>query len=110
MRSSLLTPDAAREVIAALRSAVPGIAFAVERLGSGFAHEPAYVPRWDSADPKAVGEVEELLADGLVKLLARHEELDSDTLLGGGPRGRRRGRDADPLGQRWAAGDQRSRG
>ncbi len=84
VRSSLLTPAAAREVIAALRSAVPGIAFAVERLGSGFAHESAYVPRWDSADPKAVGAVEDLLADGLVKLLARHEELDSDALLAAG--------------------------
>ena len=81
VRSSLLSAAAAREVVEALREALPGIAFAVERLGEGFAHEPAYRPRWDSTDPRAQAPVEELLSSDVVKLLARHEELGSDELL-----------------------------
>jgi Cof subfamily protein (haloacid dehalogenase superfamily) len=81
VRSALLSPDAAREVVAALREAIPGIAFAVERLHSGFAHEPSYVPRWDSTDHRTQAPIEELLTDDVVKLLARHEGIGSDDLL-----------------------------
>jgi len=81
VRSSLLSPVAAREVVQALREAIPGIAFAVERLHAGFGHEPAYVPRWDSHDPRTAAPIEELLTDDVVKLLARHEQIDSDSLL-----------------------------
>jgi Cof subfamily protein (haloacid dehalogenase superfamily) len=81
VRSSLLDGKAAMQVVEALRAAVPGIAFAVERLEHGFAHEPTYIPRWDSADPKTSAGIEELLSDGVVKLLARHEGLGSDELL-----------------------------
>ncbi len=81
VRSSLLTADAAREVARTLRAALPGIAFAVERLHSGFAHEPSYVPRWDSSDLRTQAPIDDLLTDDVVKLLARHEELGSDELL-----------------------------
>ena len=81
VRSSLLSPEAGRAVVAALRAAIPGIAFAVERLHSGFAHEPSYVPRWDSSDPRSQAPVEDLLTDDVVKLLARHEGIGSDELL-----------------------------
>jgi Cof subfamily protein (haloacid dehalogenase superfamily) len=81
VRSWLLATDPAREVVAALRDALPGIAFAVERLDLGFAHEPTYVPRWDSTDPRTQAPVEQLLSADVVKLLARHEELGSDELL-----------------------------
>ena len=81
VRSFLLSSAAAREVVEALRDAIPGIAFAVERLEEGFAHEPAYRPRWDSADPRTQAPVEHLLSSDVVKLLARHEELGSDELL-----------------------------
>ncbi len=81
VRSSLLAPEAALSVVAALREAIPGIAFAVERLESGFAHEPTYVPRWDSNDPRTAAPIEDLLADGVVKLLARHEGINADELL-----------------------------
>jgi Cof subfamily protein (haloacid dehalogenase superfamily) len=81
VRSSLLTAASARQVVDALRDALPGIAFAVERLGEGFAHEPAYRPRWDSADPRAQAHVDELVSTDVVKLLARHEELTADELL-----------------------------
>ncbi len=78
---SLLEAEAAREVIAAMRRDIPGITFAVERHDSGFAHEPAYRPRWDSADPLQVLAVEELVSTGVVKLLARHEGMAADELL-----------------------------
>ena len=81
VRSSLLSADAAREVVRALRDAIPGIAFAVERLHEGFAHEPTYRPRWDSADARTEAPIEQLLTDDVVKLLARHEGIGSDELL-----------------------------
>jgi Cof subfamily protein (haloacid dehalogenase superfamily) len=81
LRSHLLRTDAAREVVEALRRHLPGIAFAVERVTEGFAHEPSYRPRWDSGDPVHRAPIEQLLSAGVVKLLARHEELDADELL-----------------------------
>jgi Cof subfamily protein (haloacid dehalogenase superfamily) len=81
VRSWLLSTSAARDVVDALREALPGIAFAVERLDLGFAHEPTYRPRWDSTDPRTQAPVEQLLSADVVKLLARHEELGSDELL-----------------------------
>jgi Cof subfamily protein (haloacid dehalogenase superfamily) len=81
VESWLLSAAAAREVVEVLRAALPGIAFAVEHLHEGFAHEPTYRPRWDSTDPRTQGPVEQLLSKDVVKLLARHEELGSDELL-----------------------------
>jgi Cof subfamily protein (haloacid dehalogenase superfamily) len=81
VRSYLLSTSAARQVVEALRDAIPGIAFAVERFAEGFAHEPTYKPRWDSTDPLTQAPVEQLLSSDVVKLLARHEDLDSDELL-----------------------------
>jgi Cof subfamily protein (haloacid dehalogenase superfamily) len=81
VRSWLLSPEAAVDVVGALREALPGIAFAVERLDLGFGHEEGYRPRWDSTDPVTRAPVEKLLSDDVVKLLARHEELSSDDLL-----------------------------
>ena len=85
VRSHLIDAEAAGEVVAALRREVPGVAFAVERDGSGFAHEPGYNPRYP-VGITAVAPVEELLADGAVKLLARHETMDPDELLAAGRR------------------------
>jgi Cof subfamily protein (haloacid dehalogenase superfamily) len=81
VRHSLMSADAIRGVVAALQRDVPGIAFAVERHDTGFAHEPSYRPRWDGNDPKAVRPLEELLTDGVVKLLGRHDGMDADELL-----------------------------
>jgi Cof subfamily protein (haloacid dehalogenase superfamily) len=81
VRSWLLSGQAGQAVVAALRAALPGIAFAVERLEQGFAHEPSYRPRWDSPDALTQAPVERLLDGDVVKLLARHEELGSDELL-----------------------------
>ena len=80
VRSYLLSAAAAGEVVAALRDAVPGIAFAVERGELGFGREASYVPRWDNGE-MLVAPVEELVAGGAVKLLARVEGASSDALL-----------------------------
>jgi Cof subfamily protein (haloacid dehalogenase superfamily) len=74
-----LSVEIAAEVVATLRAAIPGIGFA-ETVTDGFGHEPAYQPRW-ATEGALVAEVEELLSGPLAKLLARHEELDSDALL-----------------------------
>ena len=76
----LIEPEIATEVVRALREALPGLSFAVERGERGFAHEPAYRPGWDT-DDKLVGELEQILAEPMAKLLARHRELDPDALL-----------------------------
>ena len=80
VRSYLLSAVAAGEVVAALRDAVPGITFAVERGELGFGREASYVPRWDNGE-MLVAPVEELVAGGAVKLLARVEGASSDALL-----------------------------
>ena len=81
LESFLLPSTVGRDVALALREAIPGITFAVEPLCRPFAHEPAYVPRWDSADPRSTAHVDDLLSADVVKLLARHEGLGSDELL-----------------------------
>jgi Cof subfamily protein (haloacid dehalogenase superfamily) len=81
VRSSLLSSSALADIVAALRRDVPGIVFAVERHDAGFVHEPAYRPRWDGNDPKAVRPIEELLTDEAVKLLGRHDAMTADALL-----------------------------
>jgi len=81
VRHSLMSAESATDVIEALRRDLPGIAFAVERHDTGFGHEPSYRPRWDSSDPLSIAPVEQLVVDGVVKLLARHDGLDADALL-----------------------------
>jgi Cof subfamily protein (haloacid dehalogenase superfamily) len=74
----------ALQVLEALRAAVPGTTFAVERTG-GFAYDPEYVP-YDPDVEAVVAPVEELLADAgghqpLLKLLAKHPAIDPDVFL-----------------------------
>ena len=85
VRSSLLTAGDVAQVVAALREAVPGIAFAVEQgpadgIPGGFGREASYVPRWDNGEVRVAG-LDELAAPGVVKLLARSEGTGSDDLL-----------------------------
>jgi Cof subfamily protein (haloacid dehalogenase superfamily) len=80
VESSLLDEQAAAEVAAALRAAMPDITFAVERADLGFGHEDAYVPSWEQPDHRPLP-VEQLVSGGVVKLLARHRGVGSDALL-----------------------------
>ncbi len=80
VQSSLLDEQAALEVVLALREALPDLTFAVESADLLFGHEEAYVPNWERPDALR-RPVEELVVGGVVKLLARSRELDSDALL-----------------------------
>ena len=85
VRAHLIDADAAAEVVAALRRDVPGVVFAVEKapvdgVPAGFGREHGYVPRWDNGEVD-VDEIDALVREGVVKLLARHEQLGSDELL-----------------------------
>ena len=76
-----LDGDVARKLAEALRVRVPGIAFATER-GTGHGREPGWRPhRADADDPETlVDELDRLLEEPLVKLLARHEDLSNEEL------------------------------
>jgi hypothetical protein len=78
-----LPEDDALAIAHALRAAIPGTTFAVERT-FGFRREPSYPPfEADSSLPRAG--IEELLAadraQPLLKLLAKHPSLDPDEFL-----------------------------
>lgn len=85
VRSHLIDAEAAADIIAALKRDLPDIAFAVEKgptegVPGGFAREGHYTARWDISEI-AVEQIAEMVAGGAVKLLARVESMDSDTLL-----------------------------
>jgi Cof subfamily protein (haloacid dehalogenase superfamily) len=85
VQAHLLEAQTALDVVEALRQDIPGIAFAVEKgpldgAPGSFAREPVYVPRYDNGEV-AVEEVQQMLAGGAVKLLARSEAHGSDALL-----------------------------
>ncbi|HWD74667.1 MAG TPA: HAD family hydrolase [Solirubrobacteraceae bacterium] len=78
-----LAAEVAHEVVGRLRAALPLGAWAVERAG-GFAHEPAYAPRWPVPDDTVVDAIDVLLSPATppaVKLLLRYPELSADALL-----------------------------
>jgi hypothetical protein len=60
-----------------LRHAVPGTTFAMERV-EGFAREPGFMPRIPPPADLEVGPVEEVFDEHVVKLLARHDELEPE--------------------------------
>ena len=76
-----LTPDVLRAITGGLRRRQPGTWFAVE-YGDQFRHEPVYKPRWD-VDAPGVAEatLEEMVAQPVAKLLARHEDLPRDEFV-----------------------------
>jgi Cof subfamily protein (haloacid dehalogenase superfamily) len=77
-----LAADDVPRLMAQLRSAVPGIAFALERVDGQFAHEPDYHPRWTPEPGTLIGSLDgEVLSKPISKLLARREGMDSDELL-----------------------------
>jgi Cof subfamily protein (haloacid dehalogenase superfamily) len=80
LHASPLLPEDARAVVGRLTAALPGGAWAVERVG-GFAREPGYVSHWPVPEGTAVQNVEALLAEPAVKLMLRHEQFLADALL-----------------------------
>ena len=76
-----LTPGVLQAITGELRRRQPGTWFAVE-YGDQFRHEPIYQPRWDvNAPGVAVATLEEMVAQPVAKLLARHEGLSRDEFV-----------------------------
>lgn len=80
VRDHSLDPDTARQIVGALRRALPDIAFAVE-AGVRFGHEPAFVPGEPPRPETLIADVEALIVTPVAKLLARHPSHDTETLL-----------------------------
>jgi Cof subfamily protein (haloacid dehalogenase superfamily) len=78
----LIDPSTLDDVTTRLRDAIPDVTFAVE-YGEEFLHEDVYRPRWDAGQPgtRRTDDPTQLVSDPAAKLLARHEDLDPDTLL-----------------------------
>ena len=78
VRKALTIPtEVSLKVGEILREAVPGTTFAMERL-EGFAKEPGFMPRVEPPPDLRIGPLEEVVDDTVVKLLARHDELDPE--------------------------------
>ncbi|MCU0265265.1 MAG: Cof-type HAD-IIB family hydrolase [Actinomycetia bacterium] len=75
-----IAPDVGLEVVARLRTALPGAAFAVE-TGHAFAHDPRYRSRWATPPGTEVAPVEQLLHHRVGKLLVRDEGNAGDAML-----------------------------
>src|SRR3954451_8195998 len=76
-----LEPDLLESISSELRRRQPGTWFAVE-YGFEFRHEPIYKPRWDVDVPGVAEEsLEEMVAQPVAKLLARHEHLPRDEFV-----------------------------
>lgn len=69
-------PPTVLAVARRLRRAVPGTVFALEQT-HGFAREEGFLPRFPPPGIP-VGPVEELVDESVVKLLARHDELEPE--------------------------------
>jgi Cof subfamily protein (haloacid dehalogenase superfamily) len=71
--------DVGLEVASVIREALPGTVFGLEK-STGFAKEPAFLPRAeDASSPELrIGPLDEVFDDGVVKMLALHEELDPE--------------------------------
>ncbi|MGH2916499.1 MAG: HAD family hydrolase [Solirubrobacteraceae bacterium] len=75
-----LAPAIAGEIVARLRPALPGAAWAVERA-DGYGHEPSYTPRWPVPDSTVIAPIETLVREPAVKLVLRDAALGADELL-----------------------------
>jgi hypothetical protein len=86
--TELLRPELLAKVSEALRAAIPGIAFAVERVGAKavdpevppFLTEPGYQHPWGDDPHTVVLPVAEVLGEPCVKMLARSVDLTSEQM------------------------------
>jgi Cof subfamily protein (haloacid dehalogenase superfamily) len=82
VRHMALDPEVARRLISGLREAVPDVAFAIE-LGPRMSWEPPFAARRGatSVEVQVCGDVLELCAEPVTKLIARHPDIESDALM-----------------------------
>ncbi|MET9270070.1 HAD-IIB family hydrolase [Kribbella sp. NPDC003557] len=81
IRTRLIEPAVALEVALAIRAAIPGVQFAIERPDR-YGQEPVYQNAYPNPDNSLIAAVEELLTEPTAKLLVRHPSLHADELLG----------------------------
>jgi Cof subfamily protein (haloacid dehalogenase superfamily) len=79
METHTLPAETALRLVQELRQAMPEVVFACER-GLQFSHEPAFEPRVVIPDT-SVGEMRDLLAAPVVKLLVRHVDMTAPELM-----------------------------
>ena len=75
-----LVPELARDLVARLRAALPGILFSLE-LGLDFARETAYHETFRPPPAPRYGDALELAHEPVTKLLGRHPSLPFDEVL-----------------------------
>jgi Cof subfamily protein (haloacid dehalogenase superfamily) len=80
LAETTLASESARAVVVALDRALPGGTWAVERL-RGFAHDPAYTPRWPVPAGTVVADVRALLDQPALKLMFSHQRYAADEML-----------------------------
>lgn len=82
VRQTLLDAVVARDLVAALREAAPGITFAVE-AGLRYGQEPGYAPHSPHAEDEGLryGDAAALCAEGATKLIALHPAWPLGELL-----------------------------
>ncbi len=81
LAAQVLGPAGAAAIVAAVGGALPGGAWAVERV-DGFAHEPGYRPHWPPPPGTVIDRVPALLGQPAVKLMFRHVGYTADQMLG----------------------------
>jgi Cof subfamily protein (haloacid dehalogenase superfamily) len=82
VQEHLIDPEVGAKVVAAIRDALPDVSFAVERgEARGLGHEQAYGLPYAPKGDVLVAEVDELVAEPVAKLLARHDDMDPDEML-----------------------------
>lgn len=80
LRTRLIDPTVALDVAQAIRAGIPDVQFAIERADR-YGQEPQYYNRWPIPDNTLIGDLSELLAEPMAKLLVRHPSWHSDELL-----------------------------
>ncbi len=80
IREHPMDVEVARKLTEALRSAIPDVTFAIERGGGTFGHESTYRPRFEPPPDALVAELDDLLTEPVIKVLARHEHMSPDDL------------------------------
>jgi hydroxymethylpyrimidine pyrophosphatase-like HAD family hydrolase len=75
-----MSAHAARDAVRRVRDVLPDSAFGMESL-AGFAHEAAYLPRWNPEPLLGVGDIESFLTDSVAKLLVRSDGTPGDDML-----------------------------
>ncbi len=76
-----ISASALKQAVEVLGAALPGLGFAVEH-GDGIVYSENYeLAHWDAETPQRPVDMPELVSRPAAKLLARHPELDADSLL-----------------------------